>query len=260
MFISILQKTRINAFQYHLKAYKERVSKQGSQGPANAPLGYQNNNGTLHLVPSDWANAQGPLRDNVDRGMPVYIPLFQAVFGMIWKSGLWSDELFTGKMVNPSKVALYFGLAHKLPYLFNRGGPNINTVDMPLQNTFEGSSYIPPSKDPFIVGGWSHFGMLSACSYQVCRNCGLCIHDRKKGIFLYGNMMWWFCSPECIADVTMEGGRLHYSPNTLAFFINVYVPSSTLIGCLFYRAYREEVLDKGTLQGHAQVQSCQEAA
>lgn len=60
--------------------------------------------------------------------------------------------------------------------------------------------------------------MLAAVCHQKCKNCGVQLMAKDKGILLWGNMGWWFCGPECIFQSTIEGGLLEqkYGVNDIA--------------------------------------------
>jgi hypothetical protein len=75
-----------------------------------------------------------------------------------------------------------------------------NNMDTPIL------PYRVTSDSTNVVVKWSHFGVCAVLHNPCCHNC--CLPVKNKGILLWGNMGWWFCSPECIFQSTIEGGKL----------------------------------------------------
>lgn len=191
-----LKKCRIDTFNHHLLLWKKSKDDDHAEMLRRTTPHLLNGQNTA----SQTAALSYPLHDQ-----PVYIPIFKAVFGLLWKTGVWSnDMLFAGKIADCNAIPAHCGLAVGFPRLFNRGHITSYVVDIPP--TIPHSEAVP-SKHQFTVS-CSSFTMLSSCLNQVCQNCSMCLHGKNRGIFLHGSMMWWFCSAECIADRTLEGGEI----------------------------------------------------
>ena len=157
--------------------------------PAGAPPAIGHN--LPPAIANHNSNIAKQINDNASKEPPAYIPLFQAVFGLLWKFGMF-ETLFEDRLAD----------FHCIPQL--AGNSTLN----PIFSRVLYEPTVPYSFEKFPaqnVVKWSHFGMLAAVGHQYCHNCGIGL--KEKGILLWGNMGWWFCSPACIYETTIEGGK-----------------------------------------------------